>query len=537
MGSEHDQHHDHHHTPIHGAFGSITEVTMGERQTWKRRLLTFFAILGPGLIVMVGDNDAGGISTYSQAGQDFGYSLLWVLPLLIPVLVINQEMVVRLGAITGVGHAKLIRERFGRGWAWFSAGDLFLLNFLTIATEFIGIGLSLEYFGISKYLSVPVAAVGLVLMTATGSFRSWERFMFVFVIANFLVIPLAFQSHISLHAMGHSLVTPHINGGATSTSVLLIIAIIGTTIAPWQLFFQQSNIVDKKITTRFVNYERVDTLLGSLVVVGAAILLVSTVAAATAGTATAGHFTDGLGVANALAHHVSRLAGAFFALVLFNASLIGAAAVTLTTSYAVGDVLTVSVSLNNGWRDAKAFYATFAALVGLAAFLILIPGAPLGLIVTAVQALAGILLPASTIFLLLLCNDRGVLGPWVNKTWLNLVAGLVIAVLFVLSFLLTFTTIFPHLDVVALLQVFAWVLGIGFVVVVVSLLLYRRRNPLSPVEFDGRRELWRMPPAALLDRPEWSLPRRIAMYAMGAYMVVSIIMLFVKSVTLTGGGH
>ena len=156
---------------------------------------------------------------------------------------------------------------------------------------------------------------------------------------------------------------------------------------------------------------------------------------------------------------------------------------------------------------------------------------------TAVQALAGILLPASTIFLLLLCNDRGVLGPWVNKTWLNLVAGLVIAVLFVLSFLLTFTTIFPHLDVVALLQVFAWVLGIGFVVVVVSLLLYRRRNPRSPVEYDGRRELWRMPPAALLDRPEWSVPRRITMYAMGAYMVISIIMLFVKSVTLTGGGH
>src|SRR5438128_1582431 len=147
---------------IHGAFGTIRLSDVAPRRTWRRRMLTLAAIIGPGLIVMVGDNDAGGVSTYAQAGQNYGYSLLWTLLLLIPVLIVNQEMVVRLGAVTGVGHARLINERFGRFWGWFSVGDLFLLNFLTTVTEFIGVSLALRYFGVSPYISVPVAAVILV---------------------------------------------------------------------------------------------------------------------------------------------------------------------------------------------------------------------------------------------------------------------------------------------------------------------------------------------------------------------------------------
>src|SRR6266702_8644467 len=147
---------------IHGAFGTIRVTDQAPRRTWRRRLLTLAAIIGPGLIVMVGDNDAGGVSTYAQAGQDYGYSLLWVMLLLIPVLIVNQEMVVRLGAVTRVGHARLIFERFGRFWGWFSVGDLFLLNFLTIVTEFIGISLAMSYFGVSPYISVPIAAALLI---------------------------------------------------------------------------------------------------------------------------------------------------------------------------------------------------------------------------------------------------------------------------------------------------------------------------------------------------------------------------------------
>ncbi|HUB77116.1 MAG TPA: divalent metal cation transporter, partial [Solirubrobacteraceae bacterium] len=143
---------------IRGAFGTIREHDMDGRRSWRARAVALLAIVGPGLIVMVGDNDAGGVATYSQAGQNYGTSLMWVLLLLIPVLIVNQEMVVRLGAVTGVGHARLINERFGRFWGWFSVGDLFLLNFLTIVTEFIGVSLALGYFGVTPYLSVPIAA-------------------------------------------------------------------------------------------------------------------------------------------------------------------------------------------------------------------------------------------------------------------------------------------------------------------------------------------------------------------------------------------
>jgi Mn2+/Fe2+ NRAMP family transporter len=194
---------DTHAGDIHGAFGTIRLSDVAPRRTWRRRLLTLAAIVGPGLIVMVGDNDAGGVSTYAQAGQDFGYSLLWTLILLIPVLIVNQEMVVRLGAVTGVGYARLITERFGRFWGWFSVGGIFLLNFLTISTEFIGIKFAGDYFGLSSYVVVPAAALLLVGITISGNFRRWERAMFVFLFASLLVIPLAdFQLGSSDHRGG-----------------------------------------------------------------------------------------------------------------------------------------------------------------------------------------------------------------------------------------------------------------------------------------------------------------------------------------------
>src|SRR6202167_3602851 len=197
---------------IHGALGSIAEDDFAPRLTLGARWKTLLAILGPGLIVMVGDNDAGAFGTYTQAGQNYGTTLLWTLMLLIPVLYVNQEMVLRLGAVSGVGHARLIFERFGKFWGAFSVIDLFLLNFLTIVTEFIGVSLALGYFGVSKYLAVPLAAGGLIAMTATGSFRSWERFMYVFVVANFLVIPLLVLAHPHIGDVVHHMLVPGVHG-------------------------------------------------------------------------------------------------------------------------------------------------------------------------------------------------------------------------------------------------------------------------------------------------------------------------------------
>jgi len=245
---------------IEGALGHIRLSDEDqERRGFKRKLITFLAIVGPGLIVMVGDNDAGGVSTYAQAGQNYGYSLLWTLLLLIPVLIVNQEMVVRLGAVTGVGHARLINERFGRFWGWFSVGDLFILNFLTIVTEFIGVSLALQYFHVSEFISVPITGLVLVGITASGSFRRWEQALFAFIAVSLILIPLGLTSGPHWGDIAYHFVVPGVQGGVSSTSVLLIIAIVGTTVAPWQLFFQQSNFIDKRITPRFIPYERADT--------------------------------------------------------------------------------------------------------------------------------------------------------------------------------------------------------------------------------------------------------------------------------------
>ncbi len=519
---------------IRGALGTIKLHDTGARRGVRAKLLALLAIMGPGLIVMVGDNDAGGVSTYSQAGQNYGTTLLWTLVLLIPVLIVNQEMVIRLGAVTGVGHARLINERFGRFWGWFSVGDLFILNFLTIVTEFIGVSLALEYFGVSKYIAVPAAALTLVAITSTGSFRSWERFMYVFVVANFLVIPLLVLAHPDLGTIAHDTFSPSIKGGVSSTAVLLIIAIVGTTVAPWQLFFQQSNIIDKRITPRWINYERADTVIGAFVVVLGAGALISVTAFAFGGTVYAGHFNDAGTVATELRRTLGSTAGTFFAIILLNASLIGAAAVTLSTSYAFGDVFGQRHSLNRGIRDAKVFYASFTLMVAFAAGIVLIPGAPLGLITTSVQALAGVLLPSATVFLLLLCNDREVLGPWSNPPWLNAIASVIIAVLVELSLILMASTMFPSIDVTALFEYLS--LGTAAALLVAGAFTLRRRSAQPAMASDEEpvveRSTWTMPPLALLERPVWSPGRKAGMLMLRGYLVVAMVLLVVKTVQL-----
>jgi len=517
---------------IHGAFGTIRVSDAAPRRTWRRRLLTLAAIVGPGLIVMVGDNDAGGVSTYAQAGQDFGYTLLWTLVLLIPVLIVNQEMVVRLGAVTGVGYARLISERFGRFWGLFSVGGIFLLNFLTISTEFMGVSLAGQYFGLHPAIVVPAAAAILIVITISGNFRRWERAMFVFLFASLLVLPLVVLSHPDPGAALKGFVIPGVAGGLTSNSALLIVAVVGTTVAPWQLFFQQSNVIDKRITPRWLEYEKADTVLGAfVVVVGAAAIMMATASAFT-GTSQFGHYQDALRVAQGLHVNISPAAGAIFALLLFDASIVGASAVTLATSYAFGDIFGLRHSLHRGIREAKLFYSTYTGMVVIAAAIVLIPHAPLGLITTAVQALAGIMLPSATVFAVLLCNDRQVLGPWVNKPWLNAVAGVIVGAMLVLSLILVVSTVIPSIDVTALVVVLGTGAAIVLVVGGVWSSVSARGRPRELEMSREERESWRMPALALLERPIWSLPRRAALAALSTYLVLSIVLLAVKAVQI-----
>lgn len=512
---------------IRGALGTIRRGDVAARRTFGAKLRTLVAIIGPGLIVMAGDNDAGAFGTYTQAGQDYGTRLLWTLLLLVPVLYVNQEMVLRLGAVTGVGHARLIMERFGKFWGAFSVIDLLLLNALTIVTEFIGIALGLSYLGLPIVPGVIVAAVFVLAAAGTGSFRRFERICLLLVTGSLILIPIVIMVHPPAGQITHDLIIPGLpHGAALSTVMLLIIAIVGTTVAPWQLFFQQSYVIDKHITPRFIRYEKADLWIGIvIVIVGAAAMMCFTAGAFT-GRPGFGAFTDAGGVAAGLGANVSHLAGILFAIALIDASIIGAAAVGLSTSYAVGDILGLRHSLHRKPTEAKTFYAVFAVLIAVAAAVVLIPGSPLGLLTEGVQTLAGVLLPSATVFLLLLCNDRDVLGPWVNSRKLNAFTAAVIAILVLLSILLTAGVLFPGISGNAILAI----LGSGLTVAAatgLALSVVRRRHPGPPID-RTRRATWRMPPLAQLPPPQLAVGRRLGLSVLRGYLIIAVALVVVR---------
>jgi Mn2+/Fe2+ NRAMP family transporter len=529
---------DQHVGDIRGALGTIRFDDTSPRRGRSAHLKTLLAIVGPGLIVMVGDNDAGAFATYGQAGQNYGTRLLWTLLLLVPVLYVDQEMVLRLGAVTGVGHARLILERFGKFWGAFSVLDLFILNALTIVTEFIGITLAAGYLGLPKIAAVALAGAVVVGAAFTGSFRRFEQIAVAFCAGSLLLIPLYVLAHPAASQMAHDFTVPQLPGGSgqLSTVMLLIIGIVGTTVAPWQLFFQQSYIIDKRITPRFIRYEKADLWIGiAVVVVGGAALMGAT-AVAFAGTRGFGQFTDAGGLASGLQAYAGQAAGILFAVALLDASIIGAFAVSLSTAYAISDVFGINHSLHRGVRGAKGFYAVYAGLIAAAATIVLIPGSPLGLLTEGVQVMAGVLLPSASVFLLLLCNDREVLGPWVNGRKTNAFTAAVVAVLVCLSVILTASVLFPAITPG---QIAAIMAGCGAAVLLTAGYALARRLRAgtlagAPVDRTGR-DSWRMPPLALLQRPAMSTGRKIGMSALRLYLAIAMILVIVRIVQLALG--
>jgi Mn2+/Fe2+ NRAMP family transporter len=416
--------------------------TVGSR--WSHRLLSFLVVAGPGLIVMVADNDAGAISTYTQAGAQYGTKLLWVLLLLLPVTYFIQEMVARLGIATGRGHAAMIYRRFGKWWGRFSLFDLLLVNFLTLVTEFAAVALAADKLGVSPLIAVPLAAAALVGLVGTGSYRRWERMTLVLCGLDLAWFVLAMLSAPDAGIVAHDLVVPGVPaGGVTPDLVFLVIAIVGTTIAPWQLFFQQSCVADKRLRFSDLKWARIDTFLGACMVValGLAMMLVGN-ALHEAGIA----YTDPAQMAEALVPTVGPLGRTLILLMMVNCALLGATAVSLSSAWAWGEVACWRHSLQMKMSEAPGFYASYAACVALAAALVLIPGAPLQAIIVSVQVLAGIMLPSAIIFLQLLLNDRELLGEaFVNKPWNNVVNWTVIVVLFALSLILAAQVLAPGL--------------------------------------------------------------------------------------------
>lgn len=414
------------------------------RSRWLYGLLTFLTVFGPGLIVMEADNDAGAVSTYVQAGAQYGTKLLWVLLLLLPVTYFIQEMVVRLGIATGKGHAAMIYQRFGRWWGLFSLIDLQLVNFLTLVTEFAAISLALSHMNIAPRVGVPLAAVALIVMVLSGSYRRWERVTVFLCLLDLAWVVIALKLRPTFGELFHNTVLPGIpEGGLTSSLMFLVIAIVGTTIAPWQLFFQQSCIADKRLRFSDLKWARLDTLLGAVfTIIVAACMMVAGNAAKMHGI----NFLDPAQMASDLHVFAGDAIRSAILLLMINAAVLGTTAISLSSAWAYGEVRAWPHSLEMPIKKAPGFYLSYIACVALAGAIVLIPGAPLQLIILGVQVLAGIMLPSAIIFLQLLLNDKEVLGErYVNKPWNNRVNWTIIVVLFILSLILAAQVVAPNL--------------------------------------------------------------------------------------------
>ncbi len=418
------------------------------RTPWQRNLLTFLLVVGPGLIVMAADNDAGAVSTYTQAGAQYGTHLLWLLILLLPTCYFIQEMVARLGIATGQGHAAMIYQRFGKWWGVFSLVDLLLVNFLTLVTEFAGVSLAAGQMGLPPMLVVPLAALALMALVTTGSYRRWERMTIALCLLNLTWLVLAWACRPHMGEAVHNLVVPNIpRGGLTSGLVFTVIAIVGTTIAPWQLFFQQSTVADKKLRFADLKFARLDTFLGACltVTVAGCMMLIGDAAYRRHIPFRAGDF-DPAKMAVSLGYVFGPWFKTGILMLMVDAAVLGATAISLSSAYAYGEVRGWSHGLQKGIKDAPGFYGTYLGCVALAAGLVLIPRAPLQLIIVGVQVLAGVMLPSAIVFLQLLLNDRELLGSrWANKPWNNVVNWTIIAVLFALSLVLTLQVVAPNL--------------------------------------------------------------------------------------------
>ena len=407
------------------------------RRIWKIIVL-YLIISGPGIVVMVADNDAGGITTYAATGAKFGYGLIWFLVLLIPIAYYVQEMTVRLGAVTKRGHAEAIFDAFGSFWGWFSLIDLMIVDWLTLVTEFIGMSAALSIFGVPPYLTVIGVCVLMGIMVLNGRYWTWEKIALVFCALNLIYIPGAFMIHPHVSAIIHEGLIPNWPGGFNNQLFFFLMANIGTTIAPWMLFFQQSAVVDKGMREKDIPWGKFDTMVGSVLTIIVAVFIVIVT-----GTVLKGVNIDSAAQASLELMKTNKYVGTFLAIGLFNAGLLGAICISLASSWAFGEIFGWAHSLNNKIKEAPWFYANYFITLISAGLVVLIPHAPLVLITLFVQVISVTLLPAALIFLILLLNDKKTMGEYKNTWFQNLMGGSIVALIIVLSTLYGISTVFP----------------------------------------------------------------------------------------------
>src|ERR1700730_273465 len=362
---------------------------------------------------MVADNDAGGITTYTVTGAQYGFHLIWFLILLGPVAYYVQEMTVRLGAVTKRGHAEAIFHSFGAFWGWFSLLDLVLVDWLTMITEFVGMTAAMSIFGVPPVVTVIVSWIVMGTMVLQGRYWTWEKVALVFCGLNLIYIPAAFMINPPIDKILHGSFIPQLPpGGWTNALFFLLMANIGTTIAPWMLFFQQSSVVDKGLQEKDIKFGKIDTAIGAFLTVIVAVFLIIVT-----GKLLYGVPVDSAAEAATKLMPFNKYIGTFVAIGLFDAGLLGAICISLASSWAFGEVFGWAHSLNNKVREAPWFYAYYFFDLLLAGTVVLIPRAPLVLITLFVQVIATTLLPPALVFLILLLNDKKTMGERVNTRW------------------------------------------------------------------------------------------------------------------------
>ncbi len=403
-----------------------------------RRLFLFLAILGPGIITANVDNDAGGITTYSVAGATLGYKLLWTIIPMTLALIVIQEMCARMGAVTGKGLADLIRERFGVKITFYAMLGLLLGNLGNIMSEFAGVAASMELFGVSKYLSVPLGALFIWILVLRGSYKVVER---VFLVACVLYLSYVISGFMARPPWGEVMQDLFIpNFSFSANYITILVGVIGTTIAPWMQFYIQSAVVEKGITVKDYGYSRWDVILGCFMTDIVALFIIVACAATI--------HVHGIKIDSAkeAALALGPLAGQWaqwlFALGLLNASLFSASILPLSTAYFTCEAFGIEAGIDKSWGEAPGFYWLYTILIIVGAGFILIPNIPLILVMFWSQVINGVMLPFVLIFMLSLINNKDIMGEYVNNRTYNIISWVTVVIMIVLTMLMVVTSFF-----------------------------------------------------------------------------------------------
>jgi Mn2+/Fe2+ NRAMP family transporter len=406
---------------------------------WRRRLLLFLAVVGPGVITSNVDNDAGGISVYSQAGAMYGYALLWSLIPMTIALYVTEEMCARMGVVTGKGLSDLIREEFGFRPTFFVIVAGLIVDMGNVAAEFAGVAASMQIFGVSKYIAVPIAAVAVWILVLRGTSRAVEKIFLAACVLYLSYVASAFLAKLDwlLAAKNTVIPTMQLNGGY----LLMLTALVGTTIAPWQFFYLQAAFVEKRVAPRQYPQARADVLVGSV----SCMAIVFFIIVCTAATLhAAGHYNinDASEAAQSLVPLAGKWAGYLFAFGLLNASLFAASILPLSTAHVICEGMGFEAGIDHKFNDAPIFYSLYTGMIVVGAAVILIPRAPLEKILILSQVGNGIWLPVVLIFMLLLVNRRDLMGDQINTRTFNAVAWVTTVAMIVLTLVLVYVSIF-----------------------------------------------------------------------------------------------